>query len=73
MACGAKRIDSEFASVDLTEELVKLDGQIIDCYFNGTRWIFKKLNTDRTRAHTLHTIKGFKIYSNLNVYLIFPL
>ena len=36
LVCGAKRVDSEFASIDSTDDLTKFDGQIIDCYFDGS-------------------------------------
>jgi len=55
---GPERQEAKYTWINLTDELRKLNGFIIDCQYVEQHWIFVRQSVDRYRPNTKFTIYG---------------
>ena len=59
---------AKFDDIQLTDELRKLDGRIIDCIYVDNQWVFQKLRNDRKHPNVRQAAEG----NNNQQLLMFP-
>lgn len=58
---GPEQKEMQFKSIELTDELMTMDGSIIECRYTDRRnWNFVRVRTDRKLPNGLHTITSNK-------------
>ena len=55
---GPYRKEVKYDTIALTDELRKLDGEIIDCRYVDHSWIFMKLRQDRKHPNGKRSVDG---------------
>ena len=58
LVVGPRRREIEFDTINLTPELMEMDGKIIECHRIDNQWIFHHLRTDRTHPNGRRSVTG---------------
>lgn len=55
---GPGRIEMKYTTIDLTDDLKKMNGSIIECRYVDHHWIFVRLRNDRKHPNGRRTVIG---------------
>lgn len=59
---GPGRIEMKYTTIDLTDELKKMNGSIIECRYVDHHWILVRLRNDRKHPNGRRTVIGTETY-----------